>query len=321
MTPENSQNANEYSQDFLKNLSSLFSDAKKDVGNMAGRLAKGGRRMLARLRRVSKRANGMLSEGPSDKTPDAVREEIAKIRLKTEKYSQRKKLETSKTGKNGILRPVSMMNELQAIADIHATLLGAGRSFCLSNNIAWVVTHYIVDIIEMPDDKEELTFETWPAGLEALKAVRDFYVFGADGRPMIRATSQWIMIDMAARRPVRLEDHLPGWRCVPKRAVDAEFGKLADFEAENGADFDVRYDDIDVNQHVNNSVYALWATESLGFEWLDSHRLRKLSINFKKEIPADVRSVKVAYSIDGNTTRHTIKTGDITNAVVVCEWE
>jgi acyl-ACP thioesterase len=238
-----------------------------------------------------------------------------------EKLIQKKQLKTFQTDKDGLLRPVMLMNELQGIADEHAAILGAGRQFCMDNNIAWVVIHYVVDIRELPNDKEELTFMTWPSTHEAMRATRDFLVLGADGRTMITATSQWVMIDLASRHPVKLADHLPHWECVRDRALDVEFDKLPEFDAVNIVDFDVRYDDVDVNQHINNAVYMTWTTESLGFDWLSTHKLKALKINFRKEIPAGTSKVSVAVQINGNTTRHLIKTGDTVNAIVECEWD
>jgi acyl-ACP thioesterase len=318
---KNREDFNSDNYGFLHSLSSAFAIAKRDAGNTAEHLAKNARRMLVRLRRVSEKAKAMLRNERGKKSPAAAHDEIDKIKLETEKYIQKKKLETSKTGKNGLLRPVSLMNELQAIADIHATLLGAGRSFCLENNITWVVTHYAVEILEMPNDKEELSFATWPSYHEALRAVRDFEVSGADGRPMIRATSQWIMIDLTTRRPVKLADFLPSWNCIPERALNIPFDKFAEPISEQNVDFNVRYDDIDVNQHVNNAVYTTWATESLGYDFLNSHKLKGFKINFKKEIPAGTPKVSVAVQIDGDTTHHVIKSNDAVNAVVACEWD
>jgi medium-chain acyl-[acyl-carrier-protein] hydrolase len=290
----------------LRNLASAFAAAKRDMDKKAGRIA---RRMLGRLRRVSRRA-------ARAKTAD----EAERIRLKAEKYLHRKKLETSKMGKSGTMRPVSLMQELQAIADMHATLLGAGRGFCRDSNVTWVVTHYIIDILEMPSDKEELAFSTWPTRHESLRAVRDFEVRGADGRLMVRASSQWILIDLTTRRPVKLAEYLPTWECIPARALDVQFDKLDEFDSENGVDFNVRYDDFDVNRHVNNAVYTTWATESLGFDFLDAHALKGLKINFKKEIPEGAKKVSVGYQVDGNSSRHVIRAAGSANAVVECEW-
>jgi medium-chain acyl-[acyl-carrier-protein] hydrolase len=218
------------------------------------------------------------------------------------------------------MRPMMLMNELQSVADDHAEQLGFGRTFCLANDIAWVVTHYLIDIIEIPTEGEELTFSTWPSEHAALKASRDFEVRGADGRLMVRATSQWILIDLATRRPLRLSDRLPNFESFPQRAYDKSFDKFADFELQKSHEFKCRYDDVDVNQHINNAVYAVWATESVGFDFRNSHKLCGIELNFKKEIAANVPGVIVDTLIDDNVSYHRIRTSDTDHANIVCYW-
>ncbi len=156
---------------------------------------------------------------------------------------------------------------------------------------------------------------------DALKAVRDFEVRGNDGRLMVRATSQWIMIDLETRRPLRLSEHLRRWGEYHARAWDREFGKFPDFDPQKSHEFKCRFDDIDVNQHINNAVYAVWRTESVGFDFRNTHKLRGLELNFKKEIAPDVARVIVDVAIDGNTSHHKIRTDSGDNANVVCCWE
>ena len=252
-----------------------------------------------------------------------------------QKYLEKKILKTYQADRHGFIRPVMLMNELQSIADTHAEILGVGRTFCIANKLAWVVTHYLVEIDEPPRDGEELEFATWPSKHESVKAARDFLIRSADGRVKVRATSQWVMIDLETRKPVRLGDKLPSvWEVLPERALDMPFEKFPDFETEVCAGFQTRYDDVDVNQHVNNAVYASWATESVGFDFRDTHALRRIMINFKKEIPAGTAAVQVCTAFDSSAdssacaqpgqtamiTRHKILTDDIENANVVCEW-
>jgi acyl-ACP thioesterase len=233
----------------------------------------------------------------------------------------KKNLKTYQCDRHGRMRPVMLMNELQAVADEHAEILGVGRSFCEANKLAWVVTHYLIEINESPRESEELSFITWPSKHDALKAARDFEIRGANGRILVRATSQWVMIDLNKRMPIRLSDAMPsGWEVITERAIDLPFEKFPDFKTENCTELKTLYDDIDVNQHVNNAVYAFWATESVGFEFRDSHALRKIYLNFKKEIPAGINSVSVCTAFNKNVTRHKILTGETENANVVCEW-
>ena len=237
------------------------------------------------------------------------------------KHTERRNLKTYQTDRFGNIRPLMLMNELQALADNHAEHLGIGRSYCMEHGLAWVVTHYLVDIKELPRESEDLTFVTWPSRQDALKATRDFEVRGSDGRLMIVATSQWILIDIEKRRPLKLAEHLQAWESFPERALDREFEKFPDFEMQKSHVMKCRYDDVDVNQHINNAVYAVWATESVGFEFRNNHTLCGIELNFKKEISPDMPEVMVDVANDGSVSHHKIKTGDIEHANVICYWK
>ena len=147
-----------------------------------------------------------------------------------EKLVETRTLQAYQCDRFGYVRPLILMNELQSIADRHAEILGCGRTYCLEHNIGWVVMYYLVDIIELPVEGEELTFTTWPSCQDALRATRDFEIRGADGRLMVRATSQWILIDMERRRPLPLASHLSPDVVVPTRAYGCAFEKFPDFE-------------------------------------------------------------------------------------------
>ena len=237
-----------------------------------------------------------------------------------DKYTEQRRLQAYQCDRYGNVRPLILMNELQSVADTHAEKIGVGRTFLLKNNLAWVVTHYLVDIIELPHENEELKFITWPAVADALRTVRDFEIRGADNRLMVRATSQWVLIDMERRRPVVLADKLPTHILVDERAFDKTFEKFADFDAEKTHIMKCRFDDIDVNQHINNAVYAVWATESVGYTYRNEHKLCRIELNYKKEINPDTPEVFVDVKIDGNTSYHKIRTADTDHAIVVCRW-
>lgn len=238
----------------------------------------------------------------------------------TEKLIEKRVLQAYQCDRYGYVRPLILMNELQGVADTHAERLGCGRTYLLAHNMAWVVTHYLVDIIEDPREGEELSFITWPSAHDTLRATRDFQIRGADGRLLVRATSQWVLIDMARRRPLVLYDNLPHWEIIPERAWDAPFVKFPEFEPAKTHIMKCRFDDIDVNQHINNAVYAVWATESVGYQYRNQHKLKRIELNFKKEISPDTPQIEVDVAIDGLISRHRIRTGDTEHAFVVCTW-
>lgn len=239
----------------------------------------------------------------------------------TEKLVVKRVLQAYQCDRYGNVRPLILMNELQGVADTHAEVLGCGRTYLLEHNMAWVVTHYLVDIIEMPHEGEELSFITWPSAHDVLRATRDFEIRGSDNRLMVRATSQWILIDMSRRRPLKLDENLPHWEIIPQRAWDRTFDKFPDFEPTKTHIMKCRFDDIDVNQHINNAVYAVWATESVGYVYRNQHVLKRVELNFKREIKPDMPQVCVDVTIDGLTSHHRIRTDDAEHAQVVCTWE
>ena len=237
-----------------------------------------------------------------------------------DKYTEVRKLQAYQCDRYGNVRPLVLMNELQSVADTHAEKLGVGRTFLLQNNLAWVVTHYLVDIVELPHENEELHFITWPSVADALRTVRDFEIRGSDNRLMVRATSQWILIDMTRRRPVVLTDKLPERILVDERALDRKFDKFPDFDAEKTHVMKCRFDDVDVNQHINNAVYAVWATESVGYEYRNEHKLCGIELNYKKEINPETPEVNIDVKIDGDTSYHKIRTDAADHAIVICHW-
>jgi len=221
----------------------------------------------------------------------------------------------------GFMRPIMIMNELQGLAGKHADLLGAGRETCFAHGVAWVVTHMFVDIIDMPRAKEKLIYSTWPSVSGAVRSERDFEIRDDKGNLKIRAISQWVLIDLNTRRPVRISDYFPTWSGLPERVWEREFDKAGDFIPTKTRVMACRYDDIDVNQHINNAVYTVWATESVGFKYRNEHKLRGIDVYFEREISPDTPTVHIEVACEDTISRHKIMTEEIEHAKIVCYWD
>lgn len=242
--------------------------------------------------------------------------------MEIKKYTEDILVKSYQCDRYGFLRPIMLMNFLQGAAGSHAQELGVGRTYCDQHNIAWVVTHNMVDIIELPKFKDRIVLTTWPSRHDGVRTYRDFEIRNQqDGRLMIRATSQWVLIDMNTRRPLRLDEDLATRGIIDERAWDISFNKAPDFEAEKTHSVKCRFDDIDVNQHINNAVYAVWATESVGFEFRNTHRLTGIEIYFEHEINANTPDIKIQVKLEPDISYHRIMAGDTEHAVVVCRWK
>lgn len=224
-----------------------------------------------------------------------------------EKYVKEYNLRTYECDKNGYLRIVTLFNILQDMADSHAADLGLGMEFCLSNGLAWVGANYHIKINRMPKIHENIKIVTWPSEERKLGAIRDFMVFDENQKEIITATSQWILIDFVRKRPVALKDKLPQYKVVNEHSLVSDFEKLP--EPENidfNKNFSVRFDDIDINMHVNNSLYPLWATEGLPHEFRENNLPQEIEISFKKEGHLG-EDIEVVSSLSSNVSLHSIR--------------
>ena len=78
---------------------------------------------------------------------------------------------------------------------------------------------------------------------------------------------------------------------------------------DSAVSFGVRYDDIDINDHVNNAVYPLWAAESVSHDFRKTHEIAEMEIAFKKPAVFD-DDITVFTQTDRLTTTHRIASPD-----------
>ena len=100
-------------------------------------------------------------------------------------------------------------------------------------------------------------------------ALRDYRMFREDGEELVRATSEWMYIDMKRRRPLRLPENVIAMSTehnIPKLVLaplldEKEFGG----ERQGIRHFTATFDNIDFNGHVTQASYVRWITNSLPF--------------------------------------------------------
>jgi acyl-ACP thioesterase len=208
---------------------------------------------------------------------------------------------------NGTLRLLTLMNIFQDAADSHASNLGVGIEHCLENGLAWFGSKYHIKIGRMPKWHEKIEVITWPSNKSKMVATRDFLIKDEEGNTIITASSQWVLINFERKHPVSLEDNLPPYNVILERSLESGFAKIPDLKkVDYTAEFKVRYDDIDVNNHVNNAVYPLWATESVDSDFRFNNIPAEIEITFKKEgFYSEV--IEVSTQISEKTSLHNIK--------------
>ena len=181
----------------------------------------------------------------------------------------------------GRAHPVTILNYLQDIAGEHAFHLGFSVSDLRQRNLTWVLHRSHTRFLRYPENGESLKVVTWPSGRERLFALRDFEIKDQEDNVLVLASSSWALLNLKTMRPTRLEGNLPGYPTLNRRALDSSLKPLPELEKSDiEMPFRVRLADLDINQHVNNSIYAGWAMESIPEELIRQYIPAEIEIGF-----------------------------------------
>lgn len=192
------------------------------------------------------------------------------------------------SGPDGRATLPALCNYLQEIAGGHAGALGLGILSLQGHGRTWMLARLRMEIPRLARWRENVTIRTWPSGTRGrLTALRDFEAFDDAGAPLLRASSEWLYVDVLSMKILRLP---PGVDALapegtPRAALPEEPPAPAPGAWPGAAwacDFPVRRGDQDFNRHVNNARYAEWALEPLPEEWMESRIVRSLDIRFRR---------------------------------------
>lgn len=186
---------------------------------------------------------------------------------------------------HGSVQPVALLNYLQDTAGMHAMQLGVSVSDLRVHGLTWVLSRIHLIVEHYPRAKESVLVHTWPATRQGLFSCREFELFDGEGRITGRASTSWAVLNVASRRPVKLEGNLPHYPLLPRRAIDDDFPPLPQFPdpRPSGLPFRVLRSDLDINHHVNNAVYVGWALEAVP-DGVAAGSLVELEISFRAEV-------------------------------------
>ena len=85
-------------------------------------------------------------------------------------------------------------------------------------------------------------------------------------------------------------------------------------------DYHVRFYDLDMNGHVNNSKYLDWIFEVMGADFLTQYIPKKINLKYVKEVrPGGV--ITSAVERTGLESKHEITSDSATNAQAIITWQ
>jgi len=186
-------------------------------------------------------------------------------------------------GKAGVR---TLFNFMQSTADSHSKSLGTSLNLMADRNLTWVYARFYAEIVSYPAMYETVRCETWRSGVTDGMVNREFVMKDSSGGEILRATSSLALIDRSSRKPVEIPDFIRSqFDIVRGRSLHYVIFPL-DKPDKNDYIYTLmtRYEDIDINGHMNNASYAQMFFESGYSAIQDTAVLSSIDILFKGEI-------------------------------------
>lgn len=217
------------------------------------------------------------------------------------------------------LKAESLLQILGTVSTHHEVLgFRLKPGYMMEWDMAWILYQWKVELKEPKQYARKIRFHTLPVLKKDMYIYRYYLMEDMEGNEIGRALSQWVAVDMTKRRIGRIPQPVADIINADGDLSAAYEERLAKVDVQalrkQAAVFDfewkipVLYSDIDSNAHVNNAIYARWATETVhAFDptWLDSNYHTGFSIVYKKEKQPG-GSVLSKVRLQGDTSYHEI---------------
>lgn len=177
-------------------------------------------------------------------------------------------------------------NHLLNTAGFHAAERGFGIALLNENHYTWVLSRLALEMSAMPYQYEPFTIQTWVENVYRLFTDRNFAFLNKDGDVIGYARSVWAMIDLDTRKPADLFDLHDGKisEYICDRPCPIEKSSRTKVISTNPtAVFKARYNDIDINGHVNSIRYIEHILDIFPLEYFRNSRVARFEIAYIAE--------------------------------------
>lgn len=179
----------------------------------------------------------------------------------------------------------SLLKFIEDIGTEQSEKLGCGMKYLIERNMAWVFYQYEIVVHRYPKYAENIKISTEPYDINKFYAFRKYDMYDENGVKIVEAKATFLLIDITKRRLTRVpEEQYRIYGVDSQRKTQATIDKIKELKESNHIEeINIKYSDIDINNHVNNIRYVQWAIDYLPIEFLTKHRLRNLKVSFEKE--------------------------------------
>lgn len=188
---------------------------------------------------------------------------------------------------SNLLRLSAAMRYMQQTSSEHLESRGISTERLYTEGMVFLLTKMNIKIHRMPVCNERITVSTAFVAVRGVRFHREFTIDSAEGERLVSALSLWVLVDpqnhkilrpAAFRHSMDPEDSMIGGAigdcAIPKPVAAAQ---------ETTSTVDIRYSHLDVNRHVNNSIYGDFLCDAVPYDALVQRGLDTAVIHFQNE--------------------------------------
>lgn len=198
-------------------------------------------------------------------------------------YEMKIRVRYSETDRNGEVRPHQILEYFQDCGTFQSEALDMGVDADKRYARAWYVLAWDVKITRAPHRSEYITVTTQAYKMRGFYGYRRYAILDEAGEEIVTAESLWILMDIAKQLPMKVtreiaeayvdEDADPTVRIKRKIALPEE-----EQEWEFCETIPITKMYLDSNNHVNNTIYAMWAEDVLP----EGIKAREIRVDYRK---------------------------------------
>ena len=236
-------------------------------------------------------------------------------------YQMKMKIPFDMADMNGHIKlPDVILLSLQ-VSGMQSIELGVSDKAILEDyNLVWIITDYDIEVARLPRFAEEIIIETEALSYNRLFCYRRFTIYDEVGQELIHMMATFVLMDRDSRKVHAVEPEIvaPYQSDFDKKLIRGP--KYESLEEPVSKDYHVRFYDLDMNGHVNNSKYLDWIFEVMGADFLTHYIPKKINLKYVKEVRPGGLITSTVERTELESKHEIISDGEI-NAQAIITWQ
>ena len=212
-------------------------------------------------------------------------------------YSLKYKVTTSTCDSEGRLKLYSALQMMQDCSEMWIDSEPGVKQYFAEQNMAQLLASRQVEIIRVPEYKEELTVTTSVYGMKPMFGFRNTFIYDAEGEPCYKTWSMGAFVDKSNGKLKRVDDATIASMALEPQLEMTYKDRRIILPKEGGETLDpirVLRADIDYNKHLNNANYIRMAMELLP----EDFEVKGLRVEYRMPAKLGDLLVPTVYQID-----------------------